>query len=123
MEIESAVTPAQPDWRALLAAEVAARKDEGGKAAVAKRLGVSRSYVSRALSTGTSAYKDVPQEFIDRVLGRFHRVVCPAIGDQEQPRTECNKANGAAPIHNPLAMRIWRECQQCPNKPVKEVKP
>ena len=64
----------------------------------------------------------MPQEFIDRVLGRFHRVVCPATY-QEQPRTECNKANGSAPIHNPLAMRIWRECQQCPNKPAQEVKP
>ena len=109
-----------PDWRALLEAEVKANKC--GKAGVAIRLGIGRAYVSRALATGnTSAGFPngiVPQQFIDRVIARLHVIrECPATM-QPQPRTECQRiGNGPAPIHNPLSMRIWRECQQCPYKP------
>lgn len=122
---DAVAVTATPDWRALLVAEVAAHPR--GKAGVADRLGVKRAYVSRALATGhTSAgFKNgVPQAFIARVLGRFHTVVCHARGDEIQPRDMCRRfALGAAPTHNPLAMRIWRECQTCPNKPAPEVKP
>lgn len=109
------------DWRALLAAELA--RAPRGKAGVAERLGFSRVYVSRVMSTGSSAYADVPQKFIDRVISRFHVVSCPARAGQEMPYADCAKGNGPAPTHNPLAMHIWRECQRCPNKPTQEVAP
>lgn len=107
------------DWRALLAREVVAAGKEG-KARVAIRLGVSRAYVSRVMSTGKSAFAEVPPSFIERVISRFHTVRCPARGDHEMPYADCAKANGPAPTHNPLSMHLWRECQRCPNKPTKE---
>ena len=105
-----------PDWRALLAAEV--ETNPKGKAGVAIRLGVSRAYVSRALSSGSAAFKAVPPKFIARVIDRLHVIPeCPATG-QPQPRSDCMRiGNGAAPTHNPLSMRIWIECQRCPHKP------
>ena len=113
--MESNAAPAAIDWRALLVAEVA--RDPRKKAGVATRLGVCRAYVSRVMSTGSSAIPDVPQKFIDRVIDRFHVVDhCPAT-QQPQPRAICNKSNGPAPTHNPLAMRVWRCCQTCPHKP------
>ena len=114
MEAERLITPA-PDWRAILAREVSLHPRK--KAGVADRLGVSRCYVSRAMSTGKSAFADVPRDFISRVLDLESDVDCPAVGARV-PRAECRKANQPAPTHNPLAMRIWRECQRCPIKPL-----
>jgi hypothetical protein len=111
----NATTPPVPDWRAILAREIALHPR--GKAGVADRMGVCRSYVSRAMSAGSSAYADVPADFIKRVLDLESDVDCPAIGARA-PRSECRKANQAAPTHNPQAMRIWRECQRCPLKPL-----
>lgn len=121
MEAEATVTPAPAaaDWRSILLREVDA--DPRGKAGVAERLGVSRAYVSRALSSGTSAYAAVPRKFVLRVLDLEADIDCPAQG-RKSPRATCRKANDPAPTHNPLAMRVWRECQQCPNKPFPEVK-
>lgn len=110
-------TPAPQTWKDRLIAEVKA--DPRGKAGVAERLGVSRAYVSRALTDGASAYRNVPEDFVRRVLGTYHIVVCPATNERRD-RSECRSANGAAPTHNPLAMRIWRTCQQCQHKPPKE---
>lgn len=117
-------TTGAPDWRALLAAEVEARKKEGGKAAVAIRLGVSRSYVSRALSTGSSGYAKVPEEFVKRVIDRLYVIrECP-VTLQPRPVTDCQRINtGPAPTHNPIAMMTWRKCQECPFKPSPEAKP
>lgn len=121
MDAEQKVTP--PDWRALLTAEVA--HHPRGRAGVAERLGVSRAYVSRALNAGAggSGYAQVPKKFITRVLDRLVVVAqCPATG-LDQPRTECRRiACNPAPTHNPLAMRIWIECQRCPYHPGKETK-
>lgn len=102
------------DWRQLLEAAVT---DAGprGISGVAARLGISRTYVSLVLG----GKKDpVPQAFIDRVVARYHVVAeCPATL-QPQPRNECRRlALGAAPTHNPLAMRIWKHCQSCPHRP------
>lgn len=119
METEVAVTPL-PDWRAILVREVALHPR--GKAGVAERLGVARSYVSRVMSTGSSAYVAVPRKFIARVFDIESDVDCPATGSRIA-RAECRKACGPAPTHNPLAMRIWRECQTCAIKPLQEIKP
>ena len=103
-----------PDWRALLEAEVA--RNPRGKAGVAPRLGIKRSYLSRIMSSGSSAVAASP-EVIRRVIDRFHLVdECPAT-NQPMPRSDCLKALQAAPTHNPLSMRIWRCCQTCPHKP------
>jgi hypothetical protein len=115
------ITPAVPPWRDILLREVAG--DKRGKAGVATRLGVSRSYVSRVLSSGSSAYAEVPREFILRVLDLESEIVCPAAANTKRPRADCHKANTPAPTHNPLAMRTWRECQSCANKPAQEIKP
>lgn len=121
MEHELPVTPL-PEWRGILTREIDLHPR--GKAGVAERLGVSRAYVSRAMSDGTSAYAKVPQTFISRVLDLESDVDCPATGGRVA-RAECRKANGPAPTHNPLAMRTWRECQTCAIKPHQhqEVKP
>jgi hypothetical protein len=112
-----AVTPL-PDWRAILQREI--RADKRGKAGVAQRMGVSRCYVSRALGE-KSAYDAVPAEFIARVIDLESDVDCPAQG-RKAPRDDCRKALGPAPTHNPLAMRLWRDCQTCPLKPLQETK-
>ncbi len=117
MEHEAAVTH---DWRAILAREIALHPR--GKAGVAERLGVTRSYVSRAMSSGSSAYAAVPAKFIARVFDIESDVDCPANGSRV-PRADCRKANGPAPTHNPFAMMLWRQCQSCPIKPPQEVKP
>ncbi len=118
METETVVTttPAIGDWRAILAREIALHPRR--KAGVAERLGVSRAYVSRAMSSGSSAYGAVPDKFIARVLDLESDVDCPAAG-RRVARAECRKASGPAPTHNPLAMRTWRDCQACPIKPLK----
>lgn len=113
--MDSNATAAPLDWRAILHREI--ELHPRGKAGVAERMGVSRAYVSRATSGGSSGYSDVPGDFIRRVLDLESDVDCPAIGTRA-PRAECRKANQPAPTHNPLAMRIWRECQRCPLKPL-----
>lgn len=110
---------ADPDWRALL--EKAVSNHPKGKAGVALRLKVCRSYVSRVLSAadGKWALKHVPDKFIARVLQCFHVVQCPAQGI-DVSYDACARANGPVPTHNPMAVSLWRKCQTCPNKPAKE---
>jgi len=113
--MDSNATVPSLHWRAILQREI--ELHPRGKAGVADRMGVSRAYVSRATSAGASGYADVPGDFIRRVLDLESDVDCPATGTRVA-RTECRKANQPAPTHNPLAMRIWRECQRCPIKPL-----
>lgn len=109
-----------PGWREALAA--ALQEAGGNKQAVADRLNVSRSYVSRVLSDGDSAYASVPEAFKRRVIAILSRVHCPARGGEEVPRAECAAGNAPAPTHNPLRMQIWRRCQTCPHRPAVEEK-
>jgi len=102
-------------WRELLEADIV-RAGRAGKAEVARRLGVSRPYISRVMS---GSLVPVPKKFIDRVLRRLDRLTCPADG-VEIERSECDAALRPAPTHNPFAMRRWGACQQCPHKPEKE---
>lgn len=103
-----------PDWRTVLAREIA--RDPRGKAGIAQRLGVSRCYVSRVTSGGVSALAAVSPRFVSRVYDLESDVGCPATGGMIA-RRECLKALAPAPTHNPQAMRIWRECQTCAMKP------
>jgi hypothetical protein len=102
------------NWLNILQLEIA--RDPRGKAGVAQRMGVSRAYLSRATSCGSSAYKTVPRQFIARVRDLADTLHCP-VQNTPIPRAECHKACGPAPTHNPNAMSIWRECQRCPHKP------
>lgn len=107
-----------PDWRSIL--ELAVSEHPKGKAGVSVRLGVSRSYVSRVMSSGTSAY-EAPPSFITKVIERLYMVTeCPHTL-QPQPFSECRAVSlSPAPTHNPSRMALWKSCQRCPNKPVKE---
>lgn len=102
-------------WRTILEREVAL--DPRGKAGVAALLGVSRSYISRALSTGSSAFKARPAKLIRRIYDLETGVDCPAEG-RRVPRAECRKATGPCPTSNILDARRWRACQSCAMRPV-----
>ncbi len=99
----------------LLAAAVSAAGKKG-KSAVAIRLGYGRALISRVLSPNDPL--EMSDKLADRIIDRLHIIpACPAT-DQQQPRSECIRiAGSAAPMHNPLAMRIWKVCQTCPHKP------
>lgn len=107
------------EWRLILAREV--ERHPRGKAGVAELLKVSRSYISRALSDGKSAFKARPMRLIRRIYDLETGVDCPATG-RRVPRAECARGLKPAPTHNPLAMRIWRACQTCPLKPLPEAR-
>lgn len=87
-----------------------------GKAAVAIRLGYGRSLLSRVCSPNDPV--EMSGKLAQRVIDVYHVIPqCPATG-LEQPRSECQRlSKGAPPMHNPLAMRIWKTCQTCPHKP------
>ena len=87
-----------------------------GKAGVSERLGYGRALLSRVLSPNDPT--EMSEKLASVVIDRYHVVrECPAT-TLEQPRSECLRlALGHAPMHNPLAMRIWKVCQSCPNKP------
>lgn len=93
--------------------------DPKGKAGVAEKLGYGRTLISRVLSPNDPL--EVSEKLAKRVIDVFHVIpVCPATG-AEQPRSECHRlSRGAAPMHNPGAMRVWKACKSCPHKPVKE---
>jgi hypothetical protein len=99
-----------------LLTEAVAAAGKKGKAAVAPRLGIGRSYLSRVLSPNDPCV--LSEAVARKVIDRFHIIPeCPATL-QQQPRSECLRlSRDAAPTHNPLSMRIWRTCQSCPHKP------
>lgn len=115
-----AVTDPAEEWLALLLA--ACERHPRGKAGVAARLGVSRVYVTRAISTaqgGASGISSgVSAKFVRLVIDRLCEVrECPATL-QAQPVSECRRiALTPPPTHNPLLMRIWGVCQGCIYKP------
>ncbi len=105
---------------ALSLLQQAVAADPKGKAGVAARLGegFGRSLLSRVLSPNDALR--MSDDLAQRVLDVLHVIrQCPATGG-EQPISECHRLGaGRAPTHNPQAMRIWKHCQSCPNKPAK----
>lgn len=101
----------------LLVSAVAA--DRKGKAGVALRLGCSRPLLARVLSPADGCA--MSDKLAARVIDVYHVIrACPATGG-EMPVSECQRfAAGPAPTHNPQAMRIWKTCQSCPYKPLKQ---
>lgn len=101
---------------AVAAAEAAG---EGGKKAVADRLGYGRSLISRVLSPNDKL--GISGALAKRIIDFYHVVAaCPATGTTQR-RSECMRlALGPAPTHHPGSMRTWKTCQTCPHKPSKE---
>ncbi len=94
----------------------AVKAHKKGKAGVAISLGYGRAMIARVLSPNDPL--QITDALAQRVIDRLYVVAeCPATG-LAQPRSECRRlALGAAPMHNPLSMRIWRQCQGCAHKP------
>lgn len=98
-----------PRWIRLLAAEVeASNRTEAGK-----RIGISRSAVSLAL---TNTYPSPSTAGIERrVIEALDGRECPAQGQRISAQQCRDYRERPAPTHNPMAMRIWRTCQGCPH--------
>ncbi|WIX34927.1 LysR family transcriptional regulator [Salinicola sp. JS01] len=100
-----------PRWVELLAAEVEATN----MTRAAERIGMSRSAVSLALANRYPSPNTTGVE--QRVIEALDRMTCPAQGveiDSQQCRRYRERET---PTHNPMAMRAWRACQQCPHHP------
>ena len=100
---------------------VAVANDPKGKAGVAAKLGkgCGRSYLSRILSPNDPA--TLPEHIADRIISQYHVIPCCPATKREQPRAECHRlASSKAPMHNPMAMQVWKTCQTCPHKPARE---
>ena len=100
------------DWLALLSEEVAITSI----AATARRLGYSRTAISLAMSGKYPGSTAKLAAKVLEVLGSIHcthleRVVTPI---------ECAANAGKMPTSSPAALRLWRACQSCPNKPQTE---
>lgn len=97
-------------WLDLLSAEVKA----SSMRKAATRLGISRTAVSLCLSGKYGASTEHVEKKVLDVLGQ---VDCLALGEPITP-THCRShRERKAPLHNPVAMQIWRACQHCPNNP------
>ena len=102
---------AGPDWRALFDAALAAH----GTVRLSGMLGYANHTLVSRIAKG---HIEASAAFKTKIIERLYVVAeCPATG-LPQPRSECARiGRGAAPTHNPLAMRVWKICQTCPHKP------
>lgn len=98
------------DWFALLRAEV----EKTSRAAVAKRMGVSRTAISLVMSGNYGAATD---KIAARVLEVFSRIDCPYLGKSISPAECAAHAGRAIPTSSPRAVRHWKACQSCPHHP------
>lgn len=97
-------------WFELLEKAVA----KTSKTAVAKRLGISRTAISLVMN---DRYPADPSKIAERVLAAFAVVDCPYLG-QEITQADCAAHAGRAiPTSSPRAVRHWKACQTCPNRP------
>lgn len=100
-----------PRWIRLLAAEVEATS----RTLAGQRIGMSRSAVSLALANRYPSPSTAGVE--RRVLASLDGIHCPAQGETISTQQCREYRERPAPTHNPMAMRIWRTCQSCPNNP------
>ncbi len=101
------------DWFALLEKAVA----ETSKTAVAERIGISCTAISLVMNGKYPAKTD---KIAARVLDVFAVVNCPYLG-QEITQAECAAHAGRAiPTSSPRAVRHWKACRTCPNRPQQE---
>lgn len=103
---------ARPEWLVLLL--VALDQAGGNRSAIARRLNVSRPYVSRVLG---GDMQPVPASFIGRVLDAYQRVPCPASG-AEMKAADCREmASRSYASLSPMEVDHWRVCQGCRHNP------
>ena len=95
-------------WQELLNKAVA----ESSRSAVARQLGVSRTAIS-LLCAGK--YPGGPGKMAQRIFEEYGRIRCPYLGRGITP-AECNNNSGRMPTSSPVALKLWRACQQCKNK-------
>ena len=112
---------AEPRWRVLLKAAVAAG-GRGGMTKAAEAMGVSRVYVSRVFMVGANRIAQPSPKFIARVLAAFGdgRVDCPHLGhDIAAPECRQFAALEWQTIRGTGPARVlhWRACQSCPQRP------
>ena len=101
-----------PGWRDVLEREISA--DPRGKLGLAKRMGVSRVYVSR-VATGHIPPEQVSPRFIARLYESLEAYICPHTGQTIAPSL-CRRT--AARTYESLTFAEvdqWRACQSCRN--------
>lgn len=84
---------------------------------IALEIGYSRPAVSRYTS-GT--YGADVGEIEAAILARYSRYECPYLGQEISPAECAANAGRAVPTASPRAVRHWKSCQTCPNKPSAE---
>lgn len=94
-------------WMDLL---IEAVKKPSSKKAVADRLGISRSQVSRVIS-GT--YGASTEHIAKKVLHVYGQIHCPHLSEQITQAQCKSYREGSAPTSSPRAMKHWRACQRC----------
>ncbi|MGB0732454.1 MAG: hypothetical protein ACPGPF_01775 [Pontibacterium sp.] len=101
---------APPPWIVLLANAA----EQSTKAAVAKRLGISRSSVSLLLANKyPAANTHKMQAVVEAGLGGM---TCPVLG--EISASECQKQRETPfSSSNPTRIALYRACQRCPHNP------
>lgn len=97
-------------WLELLRAEAEATSMKKA----AERLGISRTAVSLCLA---ERYPASTENIEAKVLDVLGQVDCLALGEPITPTMCRSHRERKAPLHNPVAMQIWRACQHCPHNP------
>lgn len=100
-----------PHWVQLLANEV----ESSNRTKAAKRIGISRTAVSLLLANNYSSPSTKRME--SRVLAALDGIHCPAQGANISTEQCREYRDRPAPTHNPMAMRVWRVCQNCEHNP------
>lgn len=81
---------------------------------IARRIQYKRPSLSLALSGNyTGSTKTIGQAYVDY----RKQVLCPYTQTTVSRQYCCDHVLGAAPTHNPAALRHWRACQSCSHKP------
>ncbi|MEA5087276.1 hypothetical protein [Solidesulfovibrio sp.] len=98
-----------PDWVASLAAACEATSGR----VVAGRLGVSPAAVSRVLGNSYGDTAAMERRVREGLMAAV--VVCPVVGEIAVEACREHQARPWTPV-NPLCVRLYRECRQCPHR-------
>jgi len=101
------------DWLSLLKSEV----QSSSAAAVARKLGISRTAVSLCL---LGRYPGGTQKMAARVLSLLGERFCPLFNQRISSGQCLSQCSQSAPLHNPQKMRSWGCCQQCARNALKQ---
>lgn len=97
-------------WMKLLQ-DAIADSGRGGKAAVARKLGVSRPAISQICNGQYAASTD---HIAKKVIAVFGRINCPHLNMEITPEQCRHNRERDAPTSSPREMKFWRACQTCP---------